>query len=93
MSTVYQLAENVKQYAEIRKCKLRRRREQYAEIKALNQKRNLRRRSEQYEDQSSEGKTQYKSRMKIKAQKEERIAEVSLGLMEILRSRPMHRKR
>jgi hypothetical protein len=63
MSTVYQLAENVKQYAEIkstssgggvngmqrsklrRKRKLRRRSEQYAEIKAQKEKHKLRVRS------------------------------------------------
>jgi hypothetical protein len=68
MSTVYQLIENVKQYAggheeissgggenSMQRSKssegsdnLRRRSEQYVEIKARNQKRKLRRRSEQY---------------------------------------------
>jgi predicted ATPase len=52
MSTIYQLAENVEQYAEIkelgRKRKIRRRSEQYIEIKSRNQKNKIRRRSEQY---------------------------------------------
>jgi hypothetical protein len=74
MSTVYQLAEDVKQYAEIKSV---------SSGGGANSMQRSKLRRENI----------VQKRMKIKSQKEERIAEVSSGSMEILRSRPMHRKR